>query len=1294
MISKDCTITIDKGNASVDEDVYLYKNDMNIQILFTIVNNKYRYTKNTAIDNIIANNKASYAQVKFKKGDIEIDFEEQETKDGAVVLLIKKELIDEDTELGDYSIQIRLFDENKTSVITLPPVENCIHIQRPLFEKAGEDTNIVDQALTDMAVVTYAEPISATNSDGTYNKKTWISKEKITTAELNRMEEGISDVSTQCKDIANEDLVIGEDGKLYIKQGNGTKKGVGVEIPTGGTVDLSNYVEKVEGKGLSTNDYTTAEKNKLAKLSETGFTDEQLSTALQSKIDDGSLGSLSIGDNSISYLKLDGGVSDFIIDKIKNEVRNDLYYNLFPIERYNWINKSITPSTGVLTDRTYNNIISMENYINSDDILNEFSSCKDENDEMFIYVVSDGTYSFRISMNDSEGTYYCTPSKTYDQWNNYGEYYFNIPVGSNFNIAIKKVSGNITNINDVFKHIKFYLSRKFEDIEYNRNLGFNNSNTLLKMFVVDKTKNNYVDFKIKPNITYFIKTKGLLKDVLNGIVTLSNVSISLFNKMGLQIYNGNIGNTATNFFSGIFQEDNSPNGEWVYCFKTTDESACSVHLSVDITKTATFDFKQYEITDDLGKKTYKEYDYLLNSIERIKQINPKYKNFKGIYNRNNDGLGATLNEKNYPGNYKLLNNVFMRNDYIENGTKGDFYFYLHDTPKIITNTVAKKGDIIYFDGENLFAENNPLWKYDNALCFNRQEKYDVCIIGGGSGGIGTAFALKDKGLKVCLVEKLDCLGGTNTNGGCPSQLGSPVGTWYKNIMYEAFINNGMRFTANSGGLKQKGTDDDTYFDKLWNASIGNSSKSNQGNLITVNPWYFYDYYDKTLGETIDIKYNREVINCFEQNGKIISATFKNLITGGTEIIYADYFVDSTANIDLLRFKGIEGTDYFIGSDAKETYNESVIADGTIANKYDINTIEIGYMATSQYSGSISGGIERDFKYCTYKEDETKYPTVDGVDNKGWTNNVANIPMWLPGVKNAFPSSNDPVPYDTFCKIISTTRYSAVNSDDYIDYGYDYLYMKSLDNAKCHYKYWNNGGTNMYIAPMKMLGFRESYRANCEYMVTQSDVETTITLDNYADKNIIALSSWYADSHQIQQNINFSSINNTFMNGIPYNALIPKKYTNVLVACRGFGASHIGQSCMRLIKTILSIGYATGIALNDVISNNKGDVRNADVSVIQNDCEIEQLIKDMNKYIFAYNVTKKLTNCTISNTLNVISYNNSYTTTIIANEGCTISTVTVTMGGTDVTSTVYSNGEINIPNVTGDIIITANATQNS
>lgn len=45
------------------------------------------------------------------------------------------------------------------------------------------------------------------------------------------------------------------------------KVGTEVVLLDDTTVDLSNYVQKVSGKGLSTNDYTTAEKNKLAGLS-------------------------------------------------------------------------------------------------------------------------------------------------------------------------------------------------------------------------------------------------------------------------------------------------------------------------------------------------------------------------------------------------------------------------------------------------------------------------------------------------------------------------------------------------------------------------------------------------------------------------------------------------------------------------------------------------------------------------------------------------------------------------------------------------------------------------------------------------------------------------------------------------------------------------------------------------------------------------------------------------------------------------------------------------------------------
>lgn len=246
MISKECKITVSGNTASIDSEIYLYKNDMNIKYLFNIVNGDYAYTKDSNLDNIINANKASYAQIKFKKEDIEIDFDVQETSNGKVILLIKKELIDEDTELGDYTIQIRLFDESKTSVITLPPVNNCIHIMRPIFEKVDGSTNVVDEAAVDEAIVTYSEPMEAIASDGTFAKKTWVAKEKITTAELNRMEEGIAYNNSQYKDIANDqptDLSLDSTTNLLkLVNSKGSKLGNGITLPISSGGGTSQYL--------------------------------------------------------------------------------------------------------------------------------------------------------------------------------------------------------------------------------------------------------------------------------------------------------------------------------------------------------------------------------------------------------------------------------------------------------------------------------------------------------------------------------------------------------------------------------------------------------------------------------------------------------------------------------------------------------------------------------------------------------------------------------------------------------------------------------------------------------------------------------------------------------------------------------------------------------------------------------------------------------------------------------------------------------------------------------------------
>ncbi len=77
------------------------------------------------------------------------------------------------------------------------------------------------------------------------------------------------------------------------------------------------------------------------------------------------------------------------------------------------------------------------------------------------------------------------------------------------------------------------------------------------------------------------------------------------------------------------------------------------------------------------------------------------------------------------------------------------------------------------------------------------------------------------------------------------------------------------------------------------------------------------------------------------------------------------------------------------------------------------------------------------------------------------------------------------------------------------------------------------------------------------------------------------------------------------------------------------------------------------------------------------------------------ITNALTGCVTSNNATSILKNNSYVATITANEGYTLdgATVSITMGGNDVTNLYYSSGSINIPNVTGDLVITVAAVSN-
>ena len=71
----------------------------------------------------------------------------------------------------------------------------------------------------------------------------------------------------------------------------------------------------------------------------------------------------------------------------------------------------------------------------------------------------------------------------------------------------------------------------------------------------------------------------------------------------------------------------------------------------------------------------------------------------------------------------------------------------------------------------------------------------------------------------------------------------------------------------------------------------------------------------------------------------------------------------------------------------------------------------------------------------------------------------------------------------------------------------------------------------------------------------------------------------------------------------------------------------------------------------------------------------------------YTITNNLSHATNSNSTTSVEKNSSYSANITANSNYRIKTVTVTMGGVDITNTAYSNGRINISSVIGNIVIT-------
>ena len=601
-----------------------------------------------------------------------------------------------------------------------------------------------------------------------------------------------------------------------------------------------------------------------------------------------------------------------------------------------------------------------------------------------------------------------------------------------------------------------------------------------------------------------------------------------------------------------------------------------------------------------GSKTYFKYVPSENTNEAIITVMVKdfdIRNGFGIYERNSflpEDDGFYYIDKMFGLPFKSIDSNFGNTHYDElkmfmgafnpenvetyrDGTDGDYWEYKGEEIIVVDCKIIEPNSYVYL--HDLSFESI---KIPKTLNYPDPDNltYDICIIGAGAGGIGAAYALKESGYKICIIDKNFELGGTHLCAGVNGCLSSPIlGDWFMQLCKDGI-------SAGKVTIGDKESGEGTTFEKKYLASFITTSRNatGWGNTITIEEsWAKKRYYDDLSGD-IDIFLNTEFIRSYELDGVVYAVDARNIVTNKIIKISASYFLDCSGDGVLCRYGKEEGVDYYIGSDERNTYNENAYSEEYKKNRYAINEYEQCYYAVTTHTSEY-GNQTRDI-------DTSKRKIFSDIET----------------ACNSISQKNN------FVTFVSPGRYMNAPKKHLIDLGADNIREMMKQRAFDHWEKYKIKALKTQTVLDKyfpMLAIRETYRIKCDKMLTQIDSEHKITSDEITEKHIIAISSWWCDMHASESGINTGSVNDSFLNGIPYESIIPSAFKNVLIASRCFGTSHIASASYRLNKTIMSLGYVAGLAMKICRKNWLDDVRNVNITELQNNCGIKELFELVN-----------------------------------------------------------------------------------
>ena len=167
MLSTERLITVRKGTSKINAPIVLYRGDKNIEVKFQINNNPF-----------IADSGVKYGQliIKLPEAGIVIFSTINKFDDEVVSFILSEDMMDEIVEVGLYTIQLRFYNEDKTSVATLPEIAQALDIREPISiqDQQPISYNPITSTITlDPSMFSYNEETKTfTISSMSYNEQT------------------------------------------------------------------------------------------------------------------------------------------------------------------------------------------------------------------------------------------------------------------------------------------------------------------------------------------------------------------------------------------------------------------------------------------------------------------------------------------------------------------------------------------------------------------------------------------------------------------------------------------------------------------------------------------------------------------------------------------------------------------------------------------------------------------------------------------------------------------------------------------------------------------------------------------------------------------------------------------------------------------------------------------------------------------------------------------------------------------------------------------------------------------